>query len=175
MTNLRDLFIQCMTTGKKSSRSEAFATLDVILPNRKGVHELKIKVDTGAEGNTLPLRTFQQMFPEWVDQNGHPRSGTTLKESAILTAYNGSSIPQHGSVGIQCAYKGKWRYVKFYEVTSNGPTILVLLSLQELELVTLHCPIQRAKCAPLNDATGAPAAPPDYAPIKSDGSVPRTV
>ena len=164
-----------MTTGKKSSRSEAFATLDVILPNRKGVHELKIKVDTGAEGNTLPLRTFQQMFPEWVDQNGHPRSGTTLKESAILTAYNGSSIPQHGSVGIQCAYKGKWRYVKFYEVTSNGPTILVLLSLQELELVTLHCPIQRAKCAPLNDATGAPAAPPDYAPIKSDGSVPRTV
>ena len=117
---------------KKSSRSEAFATLDVILPNGKGVHELKIKVDTGAEGNTLPLRTFQQMFPEWVDQNSHPRPGTTLKESAILTVYNGSSIPQHGSVGIQCAYKGKRRYVKFYVVTSNGPTILGLPSLQEL-------------------------------------------
>ena len=56
--------------GKKCSRTEAFASLEIILPNRKGVHELKIKVDTGVEGNTLPLRTFQQMFPEHVDRNG---------------------------------------------------------------------------------------------------------
>ena len=87
------------------------------LPNRKGVHELKIKVDTGAEGNTLPLRTFQQMFPEHVDRNGRP--GTTQKEAAVLTAYNGFSIPQHRSTQIQCAYKGEWRHVKFSIVTSN--------------------------------------------------------
>ena len=52
-------------------------------------------------------------------------------------------------------------------VTSNGPKILGLPSLQELKLVTIHCLIQRAKCAPLNDATGAPATPPDYTPINS--------
>ena len=152
---------------KRSPRSEAIATLDIILPNRKGIHDLKIKVDTGAEGNTLPLRTFQQMFPEWVDQNGHPRPGTTQKESAILTAYNGSSIPQHGSVGIHCAYKGEWTYIKFYVVTSNEPTILGLPSLQELKLVTLHCPIQRTKYTPLNDITATPAAPPKHTPINS--------
>ena len=152
---------------KKSPRSEAFATLDVILPNRKGIHDLKIKVDTGAQGNTLPLRTFQQMFPEWVDQNGHPRPGTTQKESAILTAYNGSSIPQHGSVGIHCAYKGEWRYIKSYVVPSNGPTILGLPSLQELKLVTLYCPIQITKYTPLNDITATPAAPPKHTPINS--------
>ena len=70
--------------GKKHSRTEAFASLDIILPNRKGVHELKIKVDTGGEGNTLPLRTFQQMFPEHVDRNRQSRPGTTQKKAAIL-------------------------------------------------------------------------------------------
>ena len=50
VTNLREcLSIQCVTTKKKCPRSEASATLDVILPNRKGIHDLKIKVDTGAE------------------------------------------------------------------------------------------------------------------------------
>ena len=117
--------------GKKCSWIEAFAALDIILLNRKDVHELKIKGDTGAEGNTLPLRTFQQMFPEHVDQNGQPRPGTTQKEAAVLTAYNGYSILQHGSIKIQCAYKGEWRLVKFYILTSNGPTILGLPSLQD--------------------------------------------
>ena len=83
----------CAKTKKKCSRTEVFASLDIILPNRKGVHELKIKMDTGAEGNTLPLRTFQQMFPEHVHQNGQSRSDTKQKETAVLTAYNGSSIP----------------------------------------------------------------------------------
>ena len=63
--------------GKKVLRTEA---------NRKGVHELKIKVDTGMEGNTLLLCTFQQMFPEHVDRNGQPRPGTTQKEVAVLMA-----------------------------------------------------------------------------------------
>ena len=72
--------------GKKYSRTEVFASLDIILPNRKGVHELKINVDIGVEGNTLPLRTFQQMFPEHVDRHGQPRPGTTQKEAAVLTA-----------------------------------------------------------------------------------------
>ncbi len=78
--------------GKKNSRSEVFTTLDIILPNRKGIHNLKAKVDTGEEGNTLPLRTFQQMFPEWVDRNGQPFPSTIQTETTVLTAYYGPSI-----------------------------------------------------------------------------------
>lgn len=69
------------------------------------------------------------------------------------------SIPQHGSIQIQCAYKGEWRYVKFYVVTSKGPTILCLPSLQDIKLVTLHCSIQRPKCASVNYTTGTPVTP----------------
>ena len=89
------------------------------------------------------------------------------KEASVLTVYNGSSIPQHGSIQIQCAYKGEWRRVKFYIVTSNGPTILGLPSLQDLRLVTLHCSIQRTKCAPANHETKTPVTPSDNIPINS--------
>ena len=153
--------------GKKHSWTKVFVSLAIILPNRKGVHDVKMKVDTGAKGNTLPLCTFQQMFPEHVDRNGWPRLGTTQKEAAVLMAYNGSSIPQHGSIQIQCAYKGECRRVKFYIVTSNGPTILGLPSLQDLRLVTLHCSIQRTKYAPVNHETNTPVTPSDNTPINS--------
>ena len=164
-------FYSMETHRKKCFRIEAFASLDIISSNKKGVHELKIKVGTGAEGNTLPLRTFQQMFPEHVDRNGRPRPGTTQKEAAVLTAYNGSSIPQYGSIQIQCAYKSEWRLVKFYIVTSNGPTILGLPSLQDLRLVTLHCSIQRTKCSPVNHEINPPVTPSDNTPINSTKDV----
>ena len=164
--------------GKKNPRSEAFATLDVILPNRKGVHELKIKVDTVAEGNTLPLRTLQQMFPKCVDRNGRKRPDTTQKETAVLTVYNGSSIQQHGSMQIQCAYKGEWKRVKFYEVTPKGPTILGLPSLKILKLVTLHCSI-REQSVPQSILQHVPIyffrRYPNQLPKRSDGSIPGSI
>ena len=107
------------------------------------------------------------MFPEHVDQNGWPHPGSTQKESTALTAYNGSSIPQHGSIQIHCAYKGEWRLMKFFIVTSNGPTILGLSSLQDLRLVTLNCSIQRTKCAPVNHETNTPVTPSENTPINS--------
>ena len=61
---------------KKCSQTEAFASLDIILPNGKGVHELKIKVDTGADGNTLllthiPANVSRTCRPEWMTTSWH--------------------------------------------------------------------------------------------------------
>ena len=40
-------------------RNEAFTTLRINLPNKpKGKQCLKVKIDTGASGNTLPVRTL---------------------------------------------------------------------------------------------------------------------
>ena len=45
-----------------SVRNEVFTTLDVICPRKKGIRKIRLKVDTGAAGNTLPLRTYKQMY-----------------------------------------------------------------------------------------------------------------
>lgn len=130
---------------QKDDQTEIFTELKIRLPNRPGTHLLKAKVDTGVEGNTLPLRTFRRMFPDKVDDLGQPIPGSTKKEHTILTAYNGSSIMQHGSIGIQCAHKDKWSTLKFFVVTTEGPTIIGLPSLRNLELVSLHCTIKENK------------------------------
>ena len=45
-----------------SIRNEVFTTLDVIYPRKKDIRRIRLKVDTGAAGITLPLRTYKQMY-----------------------------------------------------------------------------------------------------------------
>ena len=53
------------------NRTKAFATLRIFPNNNSEVRQyLKAKVDSGAEGNTLPLRTFKSMFPNNTDTQG---------------------------------------------------------------------------------------------------------
>ena len=127
---------------QKDNRTEIFTELQIRLPYRPGTYILKAKVDTGAEGNTLPLRTFRRMFPDKVDDLRQPIPGSTKKELTIQTAYNGSSIVQHDSVYIQCTHKGKWTTLKFFVVTTEGPTIIGLPSLRNLELISLYSTIK---------------------------------
>ena len=55
-------------------RDEIFATLEFSLRNgaRERDATLKVKVDTGAQGNILPVRTFKRMYPELLDESGVP-------------------------------------------------------------------------------------------------------
>ena len=53
---------------QRDNRTEIFTELQIRLPDRLGTHTLKAKVGTGAEGNTLPLRTFRRMFPDKVSE-----------------------------------------------------------------------------------------------------------
>ena len=90
------------------STTEAFATVEMpaeIGPNKLAT--LKCKVDTGAGGNVMPLRAFTKLFPRHINADGSPRG---LKSSTIcLTAYNGSKIPQFGTLdtAIDWTPKGK--------------------------------------------------------------------
>ena len=38
-----------------ATRHEVYANLDIVCADKPGVHDLKLKVDTGASGNTLGL------------------------------------------------------------------------------------------------------------------------
>ena len=46
--------------------------LDVKLPTRPERDTMRVKLDMGAEANTLPVRTYNKMFPDRVLEDGTP-------------------------------------------------------------------------------------------------------
>ena len=121
-------------------RDEAFAKISVELPNVDHPNPvLKVKVDTGAQGNILPLRIYKNMFPDNVDENGLPTG--TAPSHTKLTAYNGTQIPQHGVCSIKCSFGDKETDAVFYVADVEGPAICGLPTCCQLQLVELHCTI----------------------------------
>ena len=136
--------IQIDSSTVNLARDEAFAKVHVELPNIDHPKSmLKVKVDTGAQGNILPLRIFRNMFPEHVDEHGLP-TGTTPTHTK-LTAYNGTSIPQHGVCSIKCSYGDKKTNARFYVADVDGPAICGLPTSCELQLVEQRCGIYTTK------------------------------
>ncbi|ESO97908.1 hypothetical protein LOTGIDRAFT_153016 [Lottia gigantea] len=79
--------------------TEALTTLDIQLEDRRGNHKLKSKVDTGAAANTLPLRKFCDMYPRRIKTDD---SITHNSPFIKLRVYNGTEIPCHGGIWINC-------------------------------------------------------------------------
>ena len=121
-------------------REEAYTDVDIICPAKQGKHTLKLKIDTGAGANTLPLRTLKQMYSEqWMSHISDAR--------VRLTAYNGTDIPCLGTISIACRYKGsQWSSERFYVVDVPGPAIMGLKTCEALRVVTIHtCEVEDNK------------------------------
>ncbi|XP_014673997.1 PREDICTED: uncharacterized protein K02A2.6-like [Priapulus caudatus] len=133
----------------KMQRDEAFAGLDIKLRNRPGVHTLRLKVDTGAQGNTLPLSVFRRMYPNMLTTEGYPAQEIAMAAKRTrLTAYNSTPIPCRRAIDVPCSYNGsEWTDCRFYIVDVEGPAVIGLQSSERLKLVTLHCAINSTNIA----------------------------
>ena len=138
----------------KMTGIEAFARIEVPADIGKNqLATLKCKVDTGAGGNVMPLRTFAKLFPERFDMDGNP---TGLSPSSTrLTAYNGSPIKQFGTFRTHVDWTPKNRRVtkclhtQWYVADTPGPAILGLPSCTKLNIVTLNCAVEIHRRQPL--------------------------
>ena len=128
---------------KDDARDEVFATLKIKLRNgtRERPASLKVKVDTGAQGNILPLRTFRRKYPELLDANGFPATKSLRKCTTILTAYNGESIRHYGTLKIPCAHRQHGCDIEFYVADTPGPAIICLPSCRAMNLVVMNCEV----------------------------------
>ena len=129
----------------------AFTDLDIKLPQKPGQYTLQVKIDTGANANALPLRTFRQMYPK-QNVNDIVHRATDAK----LTSYSGDNIKCIGTMNIDCKYQtSAWNDTKFYVVDVPGPVILGLPACEKLGLVAITC--QRVEvhqidaASPIND------------------------
>ena len=142
-------FQSIQVSSVTSHRDEAYAKLSIKLPSRPGTHNLSLKVDTGAQGNTIPLRLFREMFPDQVGKNGFPSKKLMASTSGVrLTAYNGTNIPCYGLITIPCKYlDSQWEHTMFYIVDVPGPAVLGLPSSENLRVVTMHCSVNSSQPA----------------------------
>ena len=133
--------------------TEAFTSIRVpSSTTASGLQKVKVKVDTGAGGNVMPLRIFRQLHPEKIDSTGRPVGLTQVRTR--MTAYNGGEIPLYGTL----AAKTEWepahdegtRHVKtrWYVADTAGPAILGLPSCNRLGVVTMNCSVEVRKTAP---------------------------
>ena len=126
---------QCMDSIDKTVRDSAYTELKVQVPNIKGTHNLKLKIDTGASGNTLPIRTYHQMF-------GDKPFNQVLKpvKNITLSAYNGQTIHCVGSIILRIKFQQPdFIDALFYVVNVPGPAIVGLPTCEALKLVTINC------------------------------------
>ena len=80
------------------ARDEAIINISVQLPDRPLVPaSMEVKVDTGAQGNVLPMRAFRVMCPDRMDSKQKIKVSALIPcNTTILTAYNCTHIPIHG-------------------------------------------------------------------------------
>ena len=122
-------------------------------------NQLIYKLDTGAEGNVVPLTTYKTMSPNChVTQDGIP---TNLHPSNMrITAYGGHTVTHYGTCKLQVTHKNKLVMSTFHVVKSNGSTIIGLPTCRALKLVTLNYAMNIGPTAERD--TDATAAVPTY-------------
>ena len=69
---------------------------------KKGMRKIKLEVDTGAAGNTLPLRIYKQMYKTLP-----PKDILEPTRNIKPVAYNGQEIPCLGSINLQLRFGEK--------------------------------------------------------------------
>ncbi len=142
---------KCPSQQSRTSdaKDEIFAQLDIMTPNRPGTHHMKVKVDSGARGNLLPLRSFRRIHPELIDAEGYPRRGSLKKSNVRLAAFGGTTIPNCGTLQIKCrSHEGRWHDVTFYVVDAQGPILLGCSSSLELDLISINPSINEVQTSP---------------------------
>ena len=125
--------------NKNTPRTEAYAVIK-LEPYVGRTTNLRGKVDSGAQGNILPLRTYKKIFPNSLTPDGRPTRSQPSGDG--LTAYNGSPIQHYGTITMPCSYKDSdWVDTTFYIAETPGPVIFGLPTGIALNLLQMNCSV----------------------------------
>ena len=118
----KELYFSPVTVSTVT-RDEALTHISVQLPTHHlNTACMHVKVDTGAQGNVVPLRVFSGMFPEYMDNNIPKVSVLEQYNNTKLTAYHGTSIPHYGTITLKCLEKRQTMFSM--RPTPQGPLLL---------------------------------------------------
>jgi hypothetical protein len=100
--------------------------------------KINFKLDTGASGNTIPLRILKEIYdcPDEIKEN-------VQKEKVKLTAYNGLPIKYIGTMTMPIKRNDTWFETNFYVIDVENinykvPAILGLATCEMLNLIQVN-------------------------------------
>ena len=112
-------------------------TADIHFTLRGQLATMTVKVDTGAEGNILPLRTYLRIYPEHCT-GPLPTHGHLKRSLTTLTVYNGESMNHYGTIDLDITLKDYTTRATFFVAESPGPIILGLPSTKQMKIITIN-------------------------------------
>ena len=98
---------------------------------------LVCKVDTGAEGNVIPVSLFKELCPDSPCDSSGARIGLTPSTTTI-TAFGGNNVQHYDTCTLNLEHDGRSKSYPFHVVNAGGPTILGLPTCTDMNLVTLR-------------------------------------
>ena len=88
-------------------RTKIVTLLQIKLPHRDVIDNLKVKVNDGAEANILPLDSFRSMFPHALNKEGYPVEGFLKGSRMNPECYDNASLINHGSIKLRLQHYSK--------------------------------------------------------------------
>ena len=102
------------------------------------------KVDTGADGNLMPITMFMKLYPKVSLET----LAKTINKSIMLYANNNTPIKQYGTCSVKVSFKNKQEICKFY-VVKHVTAILGVSDSEKLGLVKVNFDVIQSKMVKL--------------------------
>ena len=98
------------------------------------------KIDTGADGNLMPITMFMKLYPKISLET----LAKTIDKGITLYAYNNTPIKQYGTCSVKVSFKDKQMICKFY-VVKHATAILGISDSENLGLVKVNFDVIQSK------------------------------
>ena len=119
------------------SKSNTQALVQVQVDSYHGAEPLWCKIDTGAEGNVIPVEEYKKLHPTSpCNAKGIPIN--LNPSNTVITAYGGHTVRHFGTCVLNLSHEDHSKPCVFYVVDTVGPTILGLPTCTDLKLITLN-------------------------------------
>ena len=116
-----------------------FSSIRIVPPEKPGRnYTIRLKIDTGAGANTIPMRSMRQIYA-----SDEEIKSKLTHEPIKLTAYNGKTIEYIGTIWMNLHhnnhfYKTKFHVIDVSEANYKVPPVLGLQSCEIMNIISIH-------------------------------------
>ena len=133
---------QCQTDTDPSGRLCIMTDIVVRARATSRTHNIRVKVDPGADANLMPVHHFRTIFPYLCDSTGQPKENVLDKAESSFESYSGDSVTVIGQTKIHAKniQTGKFMPTRIYIIArEQGPILLSNAASQWLGLISVLC------------------------------------